>query len=168
MTTAAAAASAVIEEAGLGASRAVQVAGYALAVASLLVCSFPLWHLGRRLLNRLAHMSHGNTTLIQLVDSEAIYKIAGSRSGKTHLHRSLWVQGIPDRRRLRTCRCSVGCGQGSRCVAPPRRRAAHRPPRRRVLTRCFRGPLSAVAMRFATLPIRARASRVSRQSQGYH
>ena len=32
----------------------VQVAGYALAVASLLVCSFALWHLGKRLLNRLA------------------------------------------------------------------------------------------------------------------
>ena len=77
MTTAAAAASAVIEEAGLGASRAVQVAGYALAVASLLVCSFALWHLGKRLLNRLAHMSHGNTALIQLVDSEAIYEISG-------------------------------------------------------------------------------------------
>ena len=77
MTTAAAAASAVIEEAGLGASRAVQVAGYALAVASLLVCSFALWRLGKRLLNRLAHMSHGNTALIQLVDSEAIYEISG-------------------------------------------------------------------------------------------
>ena len=33
-------------------------------------------------------MSHGNTTLIQLVDSEAIYEIAGSRSGKTH---RVWV-----------------------------------------------------------------------------
>ena len=43
-------------------------------------CSFALWHLGRRLLNRLAHMSHGNTALIQLVDSEAIYEISGSRS----------------------------------------------------------------------------------------
>ena len=41
MTTAAAAASAVIEEAGLGASRAVQVAGYALAVASLWSAHLP-------------------------------------------------------------------------------------------------------------------------------
>ena len=82
MTTAAAAASAVIEEAGLSASRAVQVAGYALAVASLLVCSFALWHLGRRLLNRLAHMSHENTALVQLVDSEAIYEILGSGQGR--------------------------------------------------------------------------------------
>ena len=82
MTTAAAAASAVIEEAGLGASRAVQVAGYALTVALLLVCSFALWHLGRRLLNRLAHMSHGNTALIQLVDSEAIYEISAPGQGR--------------------------------------------------------------------------------------
>ena len=99
MTTAAAAASAVIEEAGLGASRAVQVAGYALAVASLLVCSFALWHLGRRLLNRLAHMSHGNTALIQLVDSEAVYEITGSRSGKTH---RVWVD-------LKLCAAACGC-----------------------------------------------------------
>ena len=99
MTTAAAAASAVIEEAGLGASRAVQVAGYALAVASLLVCSFALWHLGRRLLNRLAHMSHGNTALIQLVDSEAIYEITGPRSGETH---RVWVD-------LKLCTAACGC-----------------------------------------------------------
>ena len=97
MTTGAAAASAVIEEAGLGASRAVQVAGYALAVASLLVCSFALE--GRRLLNRLAHMSHGNTALVQLVDSEAIYEISGSRSGKTH---RVWVD-------LRLCTAACGC-----------------------------------------------------------
>ena len=99
MTTAAAAASAVIEEAGLGALRAVQVAGYALAVASLLVCSFALWHLGRRLLNRLAHISHGNTALIQLVDSEAIFEISGSRSGKTH---RVWVD-------LKLCTAACGC-----------------------------------------------------------
>ena len=99
MSTAAAAASSVIEEAGLGASRAVQVAGYALAVASLLLCSFALWHLGRRLLNRLAHLSHGNTALIQLVDNEAIYEIAGSRSGKTH---RVWVD-------LRLCTAACGC-----------------------------------------------------------
>ena len=149
MTTAAAAASAVIEEAGLGASRAVQVAGYALAVASLLVCSFALWRLGRRLLNRLAHMSHGNTALIQLVDNEAIYEISGSGSGKTH---RVWVD-------LKLCTAACGC----RAYLTEGVWAAHRPPRRRVPTRCFRG--LAVAMRSGTLPIRARALRVSRQSQ---
>ena len=133
--TAAAAASTVIKEAGLGASRAVQVAGYALAVASLLVCSFALWHLGRRLLNRLAHISHGNTALIQLVDGEAIYEISGSRSGKTH---RVWVD-------LKLCSAACGCRvfltegvcghadaalaaakAAGLCVA--RRRAARRPP----------------------------------------
>ena len=84
-----------IEEAGLGASRAVQIAGYALAVASLLLCSFAFWHLGRRLL---AHMSHRNTTLIQLVDNEAI-SYAGSRSGRTH---RVWVD-------LRLCAAACGC-----------------------------------------------------------
>ena len=39
---------------------------------------------GLLFLYRLAHISHGNTALIQLVDSEAIYEISGSRSGKTH------------------------------------------------------------------------------------
>ena len=109
-------------------------------------------------------MSHGNTALIQLVDSEAIYEITGSRSGKTH---RVWVD-------LKLCAAACGCRAFLRwlrprqlaCVAPPRRRAAHRPPLRRVLTRCFRGPPSAVATRSATLPIRARASRASRQSQG--
>ena len=49
------------------------------------------------------------------------------------LHRSLWVQSIPDRRCLRTCGRWLRLRQLA-CVAPPRRRAAHRPPRRRVLT----------------------------------
>ena len=44
-------------------------------------------------------MSHGNTTLIQLVDSEAIYEIAGSRSGKTH---RVWVD-------LKLCTGACGC-----------------------------------------------------------
>ena len=63
---------------------------------------------------------YGNTALIQLVDSEAIYEISGSWSGKTH---RVWVdlklcsaacglQDVPDRR-LRPCRRSPCCGQSS-------------------------------------------------------
>ena len=73
--------------------------GPSRSVASLLLCLFVLWHLGRRLLNRLAHMSHGNNTLIQLVDNEAIYEIAGSRSGRTH---RVWVD-------LKLCAAACGC-----------------------------------------------------------
>ena len=100
----------------------------------------------------------------QLVDSEAIYEISGSRSGKTH---RVWVD-------LKLCTAACGCRAYLQpwlrpkqlvCVAPLRLRAAHRPPRRRVPTRCFRGPPFAVAMRSATLPIRARALRVLRQSR---
>ena len=42
----------------------------------------------RRLLNRLAHIAQGNTTLVQLVDDEAIYEVSGTRTGKSH---RVWV-----------------------------------------------------------------------------
>ena len=132
--------------------------GSGLAVG-LLVCLVE--DLGRRLLNRRAHMSHGNTALIQLVDGEAIYEISGSRSGKTH---RVWVDLKPRASAVTQTQQLLRPKQLV-CVAPPRRRAAHRPPRRRAPTRCFRGPLFAVAMRSVILLIRARALRVSQQSQ---
>ena len=114
-------------------------------------------------------MSHGNTTLIQLVDNEAIYEIAGSRSGRSH---RVWVD-------LRLCAAACGCrayltegicGHADSALAAAKAAglcgSSATAGRTSVAPiRCFRGPLSAVAMRSETSLIRARAFRALQRSQ---
>ena len=108
----------VVEEIGHGARRTVWVAGTAITLVVVILCSAVLWYVSRAVANRIAHLRHGNTAapearLSQLLGSEATFEVASTKRGVTH---KVWVH-LKEETAACGCRAYLAEGRCGHCDA---------------------------------------------------
>ena len=108
----------VVEEIGHGARRTVWVAGPAITLVVVILCSAVLWYVSRAVANRIAHLRHGNTAapearLSQLLGSEATFEVASTKKGVTH---KVWVH-LKEETAACGCRAYLAEGRCGHCDA---------------------------------------------------